>query len=506
MDKLLHAGSTRGFQQRRHHLRIEVEITVVNPHGTHHDVDASTAQSARNVIGHQKIAGDEIDRQSRKRAAIGTRSHQDHDACTACQQLTDNEPSQLTRATQHQHARVRPSCGVRKTGRSAATQTQQKNRQPTSRHGLIIPKHHVSMTKSDETGGHVGKARFIWAWVAIALFCSGRVAAAPLPNDPMEPIASARGALAGPLSGAIVVSRDLDGLRRAYVDGVGLQMRGPLPQAPTQARRQRKLWGWPDDLPYDLYTLQRANLPDAIKVLVIVPTRDTPVMRKTWDREETGPYALGFPLLDVDAVDRRMIGLGLRRTLPAVNHYELQLRDGTPYPITEASYEIPDATRLVLLSRGGGLPQNGSVDTRTGLGGPAYSSLIVEDAAAMEDFFCNVLDFERRTSRDWTIFAPRFRYVTLHARGARTGNLGLVEYAPADRKPGTGIAPRPPNRGIAAWSFPVRSLATVLARAKQRDAAIQSMPVVVDDPRFGRVRMASLLAPNGLLVEVYERR
>ena len=46
MDKLLHAGSTRGFQQRRHHLRIEVEITVVNPYGTHHDVDASTAQSA----------------------------------------------------------------------------------------------------------------------------------------------------------------------------------------------------------------------------------------------------------------------------------------------------------------------------------------------------------------------------------------------------------------------------------------------------------------------------
>ena len=29
---------------------------------------------------------------------------------------------------------------------------------------------------------------------------------------------------------------------------------------------------------------------------------------------------------------------------------------------------------------------------------------------------------------------------------------------------------------------------------------------LIDDPRFGRVRIASLLAPNGLLVEVYERR
>lgn len=362
------------------------------------------------------------------------------------------------------------------------------------------------MMKSDEPGGHVGKMRFVWSWAALALLCTLQVTAADLPNDPMEPIASARGALAGPLSGAIVISRDLDGLRRAYVDGVGLQMRGPLPQSTAQSRLQRKLWGWPGDLPYELYTLERTNLPDAIKVLVIVPARDTPVMRKSWDREETGPYALGFPLLDVDALDRRMIGLGLRRTLPAVNHYELQLRDGTPYPITEASYEIPDATRLVLLSRGGGLAQNGSVDATNGVGGPAYSSLIVEDAAAMEDFFCNVLDFERRTSRDWTIFAPRFRYVTLHARGARTGNLGLVEYAPADRKPGTGIAPRPPNRGIAAWSFPVRSLDTVLARAKRHGTTIQSMPIAVDDPRFGRVRIASMLAPNGLLVEVYEKR
>jgi len=352
----------------------------------------------------------------------------------------------------------------------------------------------------------VGRKRLIWSWAALVLLGASRLAAAELPNDPMEPIASARGALAGPLSGAIVVSRDLDGIKRAYVDGVGLRMRGPLPQPDAQSRLQRKLWGWPDDLPYALYTLERVNLPDAIKVLVIVPGRDTPVMRKTWDREETGPYALGFPLLDVDAVDRRMIALGLRRTLPAVNHYELQLRDGTPYPITEASYEIPDATRLVLLSRGGGLPQNGSVDATSGIGGPAYSSLIVEDAAAMEDFFCTVLDFERRTSRDWTIFAPRFRYVTLHARGARTGNLGLVEYAPADRKPGTGIAPRPPNRGIAAWSFPVRSLTTVLARARERGVTIQSTPVVIDDPRFGRVRIASLLAPNGLLVEVYEQR
>ena len=160
----------------------------------------------------------------------------------------------------------------------------------------------------------------------------------------------------------------------------------------------------------------------------------------------------------------------------------------------------------VLMQRGGGLPPIGAIDPATGFGGPSYSSLIVEDAAAMQRFFTTVLDFEARTDREWTVFAPRFRYVTLHAKGARTGNLGLVEYAPADRKPSTGIAPRPPNRGLAGWSFPVRSLDEVLKRADAQDTPRLAGPLAIDDPRFGPVRIATVLAPNGLLVELFERR
>jgi catechol 2,3-dioxygenase-like lactoylglutathione lyase family enzyme len=228
------------------------------------------------------------------------------------------------------------------------------------------------------------------------------------------------------------------------------------------------------------------------------------VIRRSFDREETGPYALGFPTRDVEMIDQRMIDRGFKRTLPTVNRYSLQLRDGTPYPITEASYEVADNTRLVVLSRGNGLPQNGTLDLVTGVGGPAYSSLIVENSAAMESFFTQVLDFERRTSREWSNFSPRFRYVTLHALGARTGNLGLVEYASEDRRAGMGVPPRPPNRGLAGWTFPVRSLSAILRRAEAYGATVQAGPTVVDDPRFGRVTAASLLAPNGFLIEVFE--
>ncbi|MEZ5515516.1 MAG: hypothetical protein R3F58_16760 [Steroidobacteraceae bacterium] len=329
--------------------------------------------------------------------------------------------------------------------------------------------------------------------------------AADLPNDPMEPIADATGAITGPLSGALLVTRDLPGTKRAYVDGVGMTIEGPLPITPTTRALQRQLWQLPEDITWDLYLLTRPAVADSIRVLVIVPDCDTPVIRRSYDREETGPYALGFPLRDVPTLDERVTALGFKRTLPAVNHYELQLRDGTPYPITEASYEIADNNRLVLLSRGGGLPQNGTLDPATGLGGPAYSSLIVENVDAMERFFSEVLDYERRTSREWTNFQPRFRYVTLHAKGARTGNLGLVEYAPEDRKPASGIAPRPPNRGLAGWSFAVTSLDEVMTRARDQHITVIATPVAIDDPRFGRVRMASVLAPNGFLIELYER-
>jgi catechol 2,3-dioxygenase-like lactoylglutathione lyase family enzyme len=325
-----------------------------------------------------------------------------------------------------------------------------------------------------------------------------------MPNDPMEPIAAGERALTGPLSGALLVTRDLAMLRRAYVDGVGLALAGPLPMSAAQTAAQRKLWQMPADLHWQIYTLTRPSLPTTIRVLVIVPDRDTPVIRSSYDRQQTGPYALGFATRDVRAVDARVIALGLKRTLPAVNEYNLQLRDGTPYPVTEASYEIGDFNRLVLMGRGGGLNQIGAVEDVSGLGGPSYSSLIVENAAAMEAFFTTVLDFERRSSREWTQFQPRFRYVTLHARGARTGNLGLVEYQATDRMPGTGVAPRPPNRGLAGWSFAVKDLDQVLRRANARGIKPLTRPLQIVDPRFGAARMTTLLAPNGLLIELYQ--
>ena len=77
----------------------------------------------------------------------------------------------------------------------------------------------------------------ITAW---ALAPATRAAEPLLPNDPMEPIAAAAGAITGPLSGALLVTRDLAMLRRAYVDGVGLTLEGPLPASRGLRAAQQK--------------------------------------------------------------------------------------------------------------------------------------------------------------------------------------------------------------------------------------------------------------------------
>ena len=84
-----------------------------------------------------------------------------------------------------------------------------------------------------------------------------------LPNDPMDPIADGSGALTGPLAGAIVVTRDLATLQRAYADGLGLTVRGPFVSDARAVEMQRALWGLPADLGYQLCVIERVRVPDA---------------------------------------------------------------------------------------------------------------------------------------------------------------------------------------------------------------------------------------------------
>ena len=54
------------------------------------------------------------------------------------------------------------------------------------------------------------------------------------------------------------------------------------------------------------------------------------------------------------------------------------------------------------------------------------------------------------------------------------------------------------------WTFPVTDLDEVLRRATDRGIKIEGAPVFVDMPAFGKAKVATVLAPNGFMIELFE--
>ena len=96
-----------------------------------------------------------------------------------------------------------------------------------------------------------------------------------------------------------------------------------------------------------------------------------------------------------------------------------------------------------------------------------------------------------------------FRFAIVYSKGATTGHMLFVDFHNIEPiKPKN--APSLPNIGLGMWSFPVRSIQQVMDNAKAHGATIVSQPKKVNDPLVGKSMVATLRAPNGFLIEVFE--
>ena len=212
------------------------------------------------------------------------------------------------------------------------------------------------------------------------------------------------------------------------------------------------------------------------------------------------------------ALDAKMRRLGFG-SLNVIEKYTVPRRDGTVYPIHETIFNGPDFVHAVGIYRGDGMAQLGPVDAATGLGGPAYSAQVVDDSDAMLAFLIEVLGMELRSDRTWKSAGTEgalnvpdgtiFRFSIVYAMGATSGHLLFVDYENVASL-SNGVAPRLPNRGIGMWTFPVTDLDEVLRRATDKGMEIEGAPVSVDMPAFGKARVATVLAPNGFMIELFE--
>ena len=331
-------------------------------------------------------------------------------------------------------------------------------------------------------------------------------------NDLLAAESKVEDALAGPLHTVTVATTSLEESLLFYRDGLGLQVEGPIDLSRKVKARQRALWGIPKTIDWELYFFSRQGVAEAATIRLLVLDTPTPSIHSDWSALALGPFSMGFPNTVQTALDAKMRRLGFG-ALNELEKYNLPRRDGTEYPMLETIFNGPDFVHAVGIYRGGDMMQLGPVEENSGMGGPAYSALVVEDSDAMIDFLVDVLGLELRSDRMFKSAGSKgalnvpdgtvFRFSIIYSKGATTGHLLLVDYQnqePVDN----GVAPRLPNRGIGMWTFPVSDLQQVLSNAAEAGIKPYAKPVELNTPTTGKSQVATFLAPNGFLIEVFE--
>jgi len=162
--------------------------------------------------------------------------------------------------------------------------------------------------------------------------------------------------LCGYLHTATLSTNDLEGIRKFYVDGMGMTLEGPIELQEDQERTQRKLWDIPSDVSYAYYHLYRPSVPTLIQIRLLVFKEEHPTIHKSYKSLELGPFSLGFPNLDQKGLDQKLEGLGVSFMAP-LQEGTIPRPDGTEYRYWETIYKGPDYLHCVGIERGDGMPR-----------------------------------------------------------------------------------------------------------------------------------------------------
>lgn len=334
------------------------------------------------------------------------------------------------------------------------------------------------------------------------------------PRDPLAPRSDGRDALVQRLHTVTVCSSDLERSRRFYEGAMRMRMRGPLAESAATRAALRRLLAIPEPIDWQSYVFDRPGAAEAARVRLLVLTRETPLIRPRFSGQIEGSLSIGFAVADMKAAHAHVLASGFEE---AGRYSELTLRrpdTGEPYVVYEALFKAPDGVYGLAVARTGGMPPIGPIDEATGFGGPAYSGLVVPSSDRFLRFLTEGLGFEVRRDMEFRSSGPQgglalpegtsFRFLQVYAPGATTGYLVILDMR--ERGLGSDVAPRPPNRGVAAWSFETRDLERAKARLEGAGAPIVAGPLELDTPDLGRVRALAAHAPNGFLIELFQPR
>ncbi|NRB52078.1 MAG: extradiol dioxygenase [Saprospiraceae bacterium] len=330
-------------------------------------------------------------------------------------------------------------------------------------------------------------------------------------NDPLAPSAVAEG-LCGGLHTATIATTNLEKYKQFYVDAMGMTLDGPLDIKETVIQQQRKLWGIPAEISWQTYRLHRPNVPGLIQIRLLLLEQETPSIHKSYSSRELGPFSLGFPNGDQMQLDKELRDKGFNSMAP-VQVGTIERPDGSSYRYIETIYQAPDFLHAVGIERKDGVPQLAPIDTLTKKGGPGYSAMVLDDSDAFLSFLTDVLDLELRADRHWETSEGSalglepgipFRFSLVYAKGAGHNHLLFLDYEDGKFE-SIEVAPRIPNRGLGMWTFETTNIAEIEKRAQAKGIEVVPSPLDYTDVILGKAQVMTLLAPNGFLIEVFQR-
>lgn len=320
-------------------------------------------------------------------------------------------------------------------------------------------------------------------------------------------------ALVGQLRGVTLVTSDADSAIRFFTKA--MQMRLVLDATPdeSKAAQQRRLWNLPAQKTWRELHFGRPAVPDAIEVRVLVMAGGDPIRPDMQPRLQGG-LSLGFPVADQKRVEQDVGAFGVRSTAGIVS-MTMPRGDGTKYLVQESHYRGPEELYALGVWREPPLASVGPIEPGLMIGGPSYSGMVVVNSDREVEFYRQVLGWEVRRDIELTASGPggglalpvgtRYRFLQLFAPGTVTGYLVMLDF----RKDSLAnpVTPRAPNRGLVGWTFRTRDLDTVLARVDayaDGRATLLARPMVIPESDGSSRKVASLLTPNGLLLEIEE--
>ncbi len=293
-------------------------------------------------------------------------------------------------------------------------------------------------------------------------------------TDPLAVTGVADPRAASALREVTVIASDPVAARRFYANAAGMTAGAPRTVAAAEMARL----GIPR--PGSAVEFTRA-VPGAANVRVIAVHGALAPLRPDHVALTLGGLAMGMPVSSQAVTEQRVTRAGFASVVGPTT-MTLARTDGSKYTVGEIHYRAPDGVLVLGIDRGV-MPPVGPIERSSGIGGPAYASIVVQDLAGSESFMRDVLRFEKRRDTVFTSSGPRgglgladgqrFAFQQWFAPGAVTGYVILLKML--DR-PATPTVPRAPHSGLAMLGFTAANLAAVEARARAGGFRIAARP------------------------------